>query len=91
MTMLARPSWSHQVGRDEVALAVVVAGSLGSRTRSRSRIVMPGVTTRNWSVKRASWGLATLLSVCQAMSIAITTVLPEPVAIFRATRGSPGL
>jgi hypothetical protein len=36
-------------------------------------------------------GEAILLSVCQAMSIAITTVLPEPVAIFSAARCKPRL
>ena len=48
---------------------------------------MPGVTIRNVSEKRASCGLARLLSVCQAISIAMTTVLPEPVAILNAVRG----
>ena len=40
-------------------------------------MVMPGVTIRNASEKRASCGLASLFSVCQAMSIAMTTVLPR--------------
>jgi hypothetical protein len=35
--------------------------------------------------------VALAVAVCHAISIAITTVLPEPVAIFRATRGSPSL
>ena len=51
---------------------------------------MPGVTIRKVSEKRASCGLASLLSVCQAMSMAMTTVLPEPVAILKAMRGRPG-
>ena len=51
---------------------------------------MPGVTIRNVSEKRASCGLASLLSACQAMSMAMTTVLPEPVAILKAMRGRPG-
>ncbi len=46
---------------------------------------------RNRLAKRASFGWAALFSVCQAMSIAITTVLPEPVAIFSATRCRPRL
>ena len=50
---------------------------------------MPGVTTRKRFVKRESLGDWTRFSVCQAMSIAITTVLPEPVAIFSAIRGRP--
>jgi hypothetical protein len=46
---------------------------------------------RKASPNRRSCGLATLLSVCQAISIAITTVLPVPVAILCATRNRPGL
>ena len=49
--------------------------------------MIPGVTIRKVSEKRASCGLASLLSVCQAMSIAITTVLPEPVAILKRHAG----
>ena len=51
---------------------------------------MPGVTTRKASENRLSWVLASLFSACQAMSIAMTTVLPEPVAILKAIRYSPG-
>ena len=80
-----------EVGRDQIALAVVVVLALGCSTPRRSRIVMPGVTMRKRFAKRASLGAITLLIVCQAMSIAITTVLPAPVAIFRPTRGSPSL
>ena len=32
-----------------------------------------------------------MFNVCQAISMAMTTVLPEPVAIFKAMRGKPGL
>ena len=53
--------------------------------------MIPGVTTRNRSLNRRSCGLAALLSACQAMSIAIRTVLPEPVAILNANRGRPPL
>ena len=42
-------------------------------------------------MNRLSCGAATLFRTCQAMSIAITTVLPAPVAIFSASRGSPSL
>ena len=52
---------------------------------------MPGVTTRNRLVKRASRALKALLATCQAISIAITTVLPLPVAIFTPRRGRPSL
>ena len=54
-------------------------------------MVMPGVTMRNRLAKRASFGVITLLIVCQAIIMAMTTVLPVPVAIFRPTRGSPSL
>ena len=51
---------------------------------------MPGVTTRKRFANQASRGLTALFNVCQAMSIAITTVFPDP-AIFSATRGSSAL
>ncbi len=54
-------------------------------------MVMPGVTIRNRSEKRLSCGFACLLSACHAMSMAISTVLPEPVAILKANRGRPPL
>jgi hypothetical protein len=52
---------------------------------------MPGVTIRNESVKRASRGLASLFNTCQTISMAMTTVLPLPVAILAAIRNRPGL
>jgi hypothetical protein len=54
-------------------------------------MVMPGVTMRKRSLKRRSCGLACLLRACQAMSMAMTTVLPDPVAILKAVRGRPSL
>jgi hypothetical protein len=54
-------------------------------------MVMPGVTIRNASLKRRSCRFSSLFSACQAISIAMTTVLPEPVAILSATRGRPPL
>ena len=53
-------------------------------------MVMPGATMRNESLNRASCGASSLLSACQAMSIAMTTVLPLPVAILKAMRSRPG-
>ena len=52
---------------------------------------MPGVTIRKVSEKRASCGLASLLSACQAISMAMTTVLPEPVAILNADARQAGV
>ena len=54
-------------------------------------MVMPGVTTRKPRLNRLLPGVRTALIVCQAISIAITVVLPLPVAIFRAMRNSSGL
>src|ERR1035441_1586052 len=54
-------------------------------------MVMPGVTMRKASVNFALCGLASLLRVCQAMSMAMTTVLPLPVAILQAMRYRRGL
>jgi hypothetical protein len=53
-------------------------------------MVMPGLTMRKVSLSRASSGFANWLSACQAMSMVMTTVLPDPVAILRARRGRPG-
>ena len=52
---------------------------------------MPGVTTRNPRVNRRLLGRRTALIVCQAMIIAMTVVLPAPVANLRARRERPGL
>ena len=52
---------------------------------------MPGVTIRKPRLNRLLVGERTALTVCQAISIAITVVLPLPVAIFRAMRSSSGL
>ncbi len=52
---------------------------------------MPGVTIRKPRLKRLLPGERTALTVCQAISIAMTVVLPLPVAIFRARRSSSGL
>ena len=53
-------------------------------------MVMPGVTTRKLRVKSWDLGYSTAFRVCQAMSIAMTVVLPEPVAILSAQRSNPG-
>ena len=55
-------------------------------TGSGKTLVMPGVQIRNASEKRGSCVLASLFSVCQAISMAITSVLPLPVAILKAIR-----
>ena len=52
---------------------------------------MPGEITRKASVKRDEPRERIWFSVCQAISIAITVVLPAPVASFRAMRNSSGL
>ena len=54
-------------------------------------MVTPGVTTRKPRVNRRLPGRRTELIVCQAMSIAMTVVLPAPVASFSASRARPGL
>ncbi len=52
--------------------------------------MMPGVTIRKPRVNRLLWGLRTALTVCQAMSIAMTVVFPVPVASLRAIRQISG-
>ena len=92
MTMLARPSSVDQVRRHEVALAVVVVRVVGQqhaepvadrdpRRHDEERVARTGCP--------AGW--PALLSACQAMSIAMTTVLPDPVAILSASRDRPAL
>ena len=53
--------------------------------------VRPGATTSTFFENRASLGFAALFRICQAMTIAMTTVLPEPVAILeqRRSKGPP--
>ena len=53
-------------------------------------MVRPGVTTRKPRVKFRLVGRLTALTVCQAMSIAITVVLPAPVASLSASRARSG-
>ncbi len=53
-------------------------------------MVRPGVTTRKPRVNCVLPGRRTALMVCQAMIIAMTVVLPAPVASFKARRISSG-
>ena len=53
-------------------------------------MVRPGATTRKPRLKRGLVGWRTAFTVCQAMSMAITVVLPAPVASFSARRLKPG-
>ena len=46
----------------------------------------PGATTSTFLENRASCGWAALFRICQAMTIAMTTVLPDPVAILEQRR-----
>ncbi len=49
---------------------------------------MPGAMIRKPREKRSELGDRTAFTVCHAISMAITVVLPEPVAIFMASRTS---
>lgn len=53
-------------------------------------MVMPGVMIRN-AREKSFESLRAAFTACQAISIAMTVVLPLPVAIFIATRSSAGL
>ncbi len=52
---------------------------------------MPGATIRKPREKVLLFGWRTALTVCQAISIAMTVVLPAPVASLSARRSSSGL
>ena len=54
-------------------------------------MVRPGETTRKPRVKCLLPGRRTALTVCHAMSMAMTVVFPAPVANLRANRSSSGL
>ena len=54
-------------------------------------MVMPGATIRKPRENCLLAGRRTAFTVCQAISMAITVVLPAPVASFRAMRNSSGL
>ena len=54
-------------------------------------MVMPGVTMRKASLKRRSWRLASLFSACQAMSMAMTIVLPRAGRHLEGDAVEPGL
>ena len=53
-------------------------------------MVIPGVTTKKPFVNLRLLGCRTALMVCNGMIMAITVVLPAPVASFSATRNSSG-
>ena len=53
-------------------------------------MVRPGATTRNPRVKFRLLGRRTALTVCHAISIAMTVVLPAPVASLSASRARSG-
>ena len=53
-------------------------------------MVRPGVTIRNPRVNRRLPGRRTALTTCHAMSMAMTVVLPAPVASLSASRERPG-
>lgn len=54
-------------------------------------MVSPGATIRKPRVNCLLPGWRTALMVCQAMSMAMTVVLPAPVASFSAMRNRSGL
>ena len=69
----------HVTG-NEFAAGSVAVGPLGWRTRNRSLIVKPGAQIRKPRVKYLLPWRRSALIVCQAMSMAMTVVLPAPVA-----------
>ena len=91
MTILARSRSREHVAGDEFAALVVAVGVVGLEDAQAVLMVMPGVTIRKPRVNFLLFGRRTALIVCQAMSMAMTVVLPAPVASFRARRKSSGL
>ena len=89
--ILACPSRSSRSARHDVALAVVVVRVV---RQQHAQPVADGDAGRDDQERIARsgrpGGSSSLFSACHAMSMAMTTVLPEPVAILKAMRGSPG-
>jgi hypothetical protein len=65
-------------------------GERSCNTDSRSRMVMPGATIRKPRENVLLLGCRAALTACHAMSIAMTVVLPAPVASLSARRISSG-
>ncbi len=86
MTMRALRTASIRSRRNKIEFLVNVLGVLRVQHAQAIRIVMPGVTMRNASEKVVEFGRRALFTACQAMIIAMTVVLPAPVAILQARR-----
>ena len=92
MTILAWLSGSREhFGGTMSMLAVVVFRVVGQQHAQAVADGDAGSDDQESVGEAVVLGLASLLRACQAMSIAMTTVLPLPVAILNAMRGSSGL
>jgi hypothetical protein len=74
------------IGGEKVAFPVIVAREVGPQDLEAVADRDAGGDDEERIGEPLVLGLASLLSVCQAMSIAMTTVLPDPVAILKAIR-----
>jgi hypothetical protein len=82
---------TEHVYRNEFAVAVITVGIIGQK---HTQSILDGDAGRDdeeSASELAAAGVAqTALTVCHAISIAMTVVLPAPVASFNATRTSSG-
>jgi hypothetical protein len=80
----------QQVMGHEVARPIVAVRIAGRRTRSRSLIVIPGVTIRKPRENLRGLADRTAFRVCHAISMAMTVVFPARVASLRAIASDQG-
>ncbi len=81
----------EHVGRHQLAVRVV---AVGVARQQDAQAVLDGDAGRDdqeAAARSACCPSATALTVCQAMSMAMTVVLPLPVAILQRDAGRPGL
>jgi len=74
------------IRREQVTLGVVVAREVRAQDLEAVADRDPGSDDKERVAEALVLGVGQLVERCQAMSMAITTVLPEPVAILNAIR-----
>ena len=82
MTILALAMSRQHVGRDQLARAIIVVGIVRLAGRAAGPDGDAGGDDQKAAANSQLAGERTALTVCQAISMAITVVLPAPVAIF---------
>ena len=91
MTIFARLDVVEHVARDQLAAGVVAVRVVRLQDAQAVLDGEAGRDDQEAAGEVLAAGRRTALTVCQAISIAMTVVLPAPVASFSARRNSSGL